>query len=384
MNNEMGSFNPEDKALNADLSVLSERVEDLLIERRINAEELIEDGETVLEIIRQTNNNYSLLEEKYLAEVGNDLLSDPEHSSEKKIIIDKKCSIVVPVYNNFSRLQNCLGSIYESTFFKKYPNLLEVIVIDDGSRDEDTGERVGDLDLQGLSIKVFRQTNGRIAKARYSGVLNSTGEVVLFTDPDIVYTATTIEEYMKRHQVLQGAAFFGLRDEIDTEDSRLTRDNMHTGSFDNLPNDIQMDPRVKSGGLEKTDWLKAGGNDEKLPIDEDDERYDWRLKNIAWGFSISADREDLLRTMAGYDERYVGYGGEDEDMIARLIALGNYVIPMTGGFCYHQRHSSGNSDEMKHQTNIGVLKDNLGSSLREQDVDAPMKTDAVLKYVSSS
>lgn len=380
MNQEMEQFNPEEAIEPEETRDLDEEVAALLIERRSRAEELIEQGLNVSKIISQTDNNYSLLEEKYSQNVGNSLLSNPEHPPEKEITITKTCSIVIPAYNNFIRLKTCLNAIIESSFFKKYPQLLEVVVVDDGSSDEDIAEGIRGLSLPDLNIKVFKQSNGRVGKARYSGVLNSTGEVVLVTDPDIVYTPKTIEEFMKRHQILEGVTFFGFRDEIDNSDDRLTSENIASGSLSSLPVDINADPRVMNNVMEKCDWLKEGGNDVVLPIDEDDERYDWRLRSMAWGFSLSADREDLLRILCGYDERYLGYGGEDEDMVARLIALGNYVIPMTGGFCYHQRHSSGNADESKHQINISVLKSNILSPLKEQDIDSPKQTDAELVY----
>lgn len=348
---------------------------DAISRRRKESTEMIEQRRSVTEMLGHFDNDYTPLENLYRQRTGGELLADPYTSPETEVKITKTCSIVIPAYNNSERLENCLRAIQASTFNAKYPQLLEVVVVDDGSPNEDIAERVEAMGLDDLNVKVFRQSNGQVSKGRYSGVLNANGEVVIITDPDIVYTPNMIEEYMKRQQVLDGVVMFGLRDEIDTADERLGS----VEGLSSLPQGISADPRVKQDGLADCAWLKESGHNYKLPIDVDDERMNWRAASIAWGMSVCAKREDLLRTFSGYDERYRGYGGDDEDMVSRLMAQGNYLIPLTGALCYHQRHLFGGYDEEKRRQNVETMFDNLGKPLQVQDVDNPKRTDADLK-----
>ncbi len=357
----------------------SSEMEKINQHRRIESEMLCDEGRPVLEIIKHFDNDYSPLEEEFRQKAGFELLSDPYESSRHEINITKKCSIVIPAYNNSERLCQCLRAIQASSFNVKFPQLLEVVVIDDGSPTENIADSVESFGLSDLNIKVFRQSNGRAAKARYSGALNSTGDIVIVTDPDIVYAPTMIEEYMKRHEILNNLVMFGFRENIDSTDGRLSRENIDKGSLDGLSLNIGDDPRVAKDGMADCDWLKKSGHNQQLPIDAEDERFDWTIYKIAWGMSVSASREDLIKTYAGYDERYVGYGAEDEDMTARLIALGNYIIPNTGGFCFHQRHPSADNPEKK-QNNINVLTENLNSKLKKQPVESAATTDATLVF----
>lgn len=351
------------------------KVAEIIARRRQESTELIQEGKSVREMLEYFDNDYTALEKLYREKTGGELLDNPYESPQHEVKITKTCSIVIPSYNNSERLENCLRAIQASTFNARYPQQMEVVVVDDGSPGEDIAERVEAMGLDDLNIKVLRQSNGQVSKGRYSGVLNASGDIVIITDPDIVYTENMIEEYMKRQQVLDGVVMFGLRDEIDVGDERLGR-NISEGSLRNLPQGISADPRVRQDGLADSAWLKDGGHNQRLPIDADDDKMNWRAASIAWGMSVCAKREDFLRTMSGYDEGYKGYGGDDEDMVSRLMALGNYVIPNTGAVCYHQRHPSGNQDPEKHRVNIETMERNLNSSLKLQSVDDPQRTDA--------
>jgi len=363
-----------------ELYALEDEVKQINGRRREAAEGLIDEGKPLREIVEATDNDYTPLETLYRKKTGGELISNPYDSVEHEVPITKSCSIVIPAYNNSDRLATCLRSIQESTFNAKYPGLLEVVVVDDGSTKEDIAQIVSQMGLEDLTVRVYRQTNGRIAKARYSGVLHAQGEIVIMPDPDLVLTPSSIEEYMKRHEVLDNTVCCGFMSQIDANDPRLKKEAIAEGSLTNLPIDITKDNRVKNEGFADADWLKKSGHNSPLPIDVGEERfYGWTLASISWGALISAKREDLLRTFAGYDERYVGYGAEDEDMVSRLIALGRYVVPSTGSMSYHQRHPI-NIDESKRAVNVEVLKTNYLSALKQQDPEHPQQTDAELRF----
>lgn len=87
-------------------------------------------------------------------------------------------SIVVPIYNVEQYIRKCLDSIINQT----YTNI-EVLLIDDGSPDN-CGQICDEYAKKDERIRVFHIPNGGVGKARQFGVEKSTGEYIIFVDPD--------------------------------------------------------------------------------------------------------------------------------------------------------------------------------------------------------
>ncbi|MEN9407780.1 MAG: hypothetical protein RLZZ455_996, partial [Candidatus Parcubacteria bacterium] len=355
----------------------------VIAERKKTSEQLFREGKTLLEFRQEFSNDYSALEALYKEKTGVDLNADPYESADHPVQITKSCSIVLPTYKRGEQLTKSLAALQESSFNAKYPQQLEVIVIDDGTP-EDAGEKtisqiVQDLNLKDLTVKVYRQTNGRISKARYSGALRATGDIVIITDPDVVYTPNTVEEFMKRHEILDHTAFYGLRANISPDDQRISLDAIRGGSLATLPYAFNQDSRITNDAMIDSNWMKDAGHNRTLPMDAENEYYGWTLASSAWGLSVSAPREALLKTLCGLEERYVGWGYNDEHMVSELIAAGLFVIPNTGGIAYHQEHPSV-MDPEKRKINRGIFDENLASLPKFQDPLHPKETDAELVF----
>src|SRR5947209_10623798 len=87
-------------------------------------------------------------------------------------------SIVVPIYNDWELLEECLGSLDQ----QRNPPTFEVIIVDDGSRV---------LPLQSIlqfenrfPMMILQQAHTSIAAARNRGVANCKGRILFFTDAD--------------------------------------------------------------------------------------------------------------------------------------------------------------------------------------------------------
>lgn len=91
---------------------------------------------------------------------------------------DPLISLIIPCYNAQQTLEKCL----DSTIQQSYGNL-EIIIIDDGSTDE-TSKIYGYFQSKDERIKVFKQENSGVSKARNKGVAEATGEFVCFVDSD--------------------------------------------------------------------------------------------------------------------------------------------------------------------------------------------------------
>ncbi len=87
-------------------------------------------------------------------------------------------SVVIPVYNSSSYLEDCLKSIERQTF-----QSWECILVDDGSSDG-SGEICDKWSQKDGRFHVIHQENGGVSKARNEGLKNAKSEYVVFIDSD--------------------------------------------------------------------------------------------------------------------------------------------------------------------------------------------------------
>lgn len=91
---------------------------------------------------------------------------------------DALVSIVVPIYNVESYLQECLESIRN----QKYTNL-EVILVNDGSQDG-SGDICKEIIKEDKRFQYFEKENGGLSSARNFGIERCTGDYIIFIDSD--------------------------------------------------------------------------------------------------------------------------------------------------------------------------------------------------------
>ena len=87
-------------------------------------------------------------------------------------------SIVIPVYNDWVPLEQCLQSVAVQTNAPQF----EVIIVDDGS-EETAPQSIRNLSRP-FELTIIRQLHKGIAVARNQGIRASKGEVLLFVDAD--------------------------------------------------------------------------------------------------------------------------------------------------------------------------------------------------------
>jgi GT2 family glycosyltransferase len=87
-----------------------------------------------------------------------------------------QATVVVPCYNNAALIGRCLESLQRQTLRDQ----LEIIVVDDGSKDASTQI------VAGFPVKLIRQKNGGPAAARNTGAAAAQAPIVLFLDGDCV------------------------------------------------------------------------------------------------------------------------------------------------------------------------------------------------------
>lgn len=101
--------------------------------------------------------------------------------------MDKKVSVIIPVYKAEAYLGKCIDSVLCQT----YKNL-EIILIDDGSPDNCPAlcDSYAEKDSR---VKVFHKQNGGTSTARNAGLDICTGEYITFIDSDDFVSADYVE-----------------------------------------------------------------------------------------------------------------------------------------------------------------------------------------------
>ncbi|MFR1065186.1 MAG: hypothetical protein DBY41_05425 [Clostridium sp.] len=92
--------------------------------------------------------------------------------------MNKKISVIVPIYNVEQYLDKCVESLVNQT----YKNL-EIILVDDGTKDK-SGEMADLWSIKDERIKVIHKENGGLSDARNAGMKIATGEYITFVDSD--------------------------------------------------------------------------------------------------------------------------------------------------------------------------------------------------------
>lgn len=107
-------------------------------------------------------------------------------------------SIIVPLYNKAPYVRKALDSIIAQSY-----NDWECIIVDDGSTDNSAAiceeylkDKFETINLK-LEIRILRQPNSGVAKARNVGVENSHGEYLCFLDADDWWELNYLEEMDK-------------------------------------------------------------------------------------------------------------------------------------------------------------------------------------------
>jgi dolichol-phosphate mannosyltransferase len=117
-------------------------------------------------------------------------------STRTDSVLESKLSIIIPVYNQQSKVSYSIQRIKESieSSFSNY----ELIVSNDGSSD-DTLAVLRDIAEKDEHIRIISYTPNRgKGYAVKQGILHSCGEVVIFLDGDLDISPDSIKEYVEQ------------------------------------------------------------------------------------------------------------------------------------------------------------------------------------------
>lgn len=234
-----------------------------------------------------------------------------------------KISVVITVYNRLNLLEKCLELLVLQT---KLPD--EIIISDDGSQ-EDPLPLVHKLraDLK-APVHYLRQQHEdfRAARVRNNGASLATGDILVFLDQDILTPPDYLKVIAKTLKPGRFLSGYPVRlSEMQTE--ALLKRNLQNVPFRQLVSPIQHRKIIRQ-------WTK-------------DNLY-YHLEKLHWPFSkgvklrsgVSAMLRDDFVKVNGFDENFVGWGNEDDDLGKRLRAAGNkgynFVLSQYPLHLYHE------------------------------------------------
>jgi len=90
-------------------------------------------------------------------------------------------SVIIPMYNSAGSIERAL----ESVINQDYDGLIEVIVVNDGSKDDSVKIVKAFIECNNyIGIRLISQENGGVSKARNTGLKNAKGDYIAFLDSD--------------------------------------------------------------------------------------------------------------------------------------------------------------------------------------------------------
>jgi glycosyltransferase involved in cell wall biosynthesis len=180
-----------------------------------------------------------------------------------------KVSVVIPCFNLGEYLDEAIDSVLAQTFQD-----FEILVVDDGSNDPYTKNRLSTLDKP--RVRVFRSENQGLAGARNLAIAHAQGEYILPLDADDRLAPTFVEK---------ADAVLNERPEVGIVYSEVEWFGEKNGKWDVPPYrfpDILLDNTIVASALyRRSDWELVGGYSTEFRSRWED--YDFWLSLIERG-----------------------------------------------------------------------------------------------------
>lgn len=178
-------------------------------------------------------------------------------------------SVIIPMYNAQDSIIKCLESVIKQS----YQDALEIIVINDGSKDS-SQLLVTDFAQKypHYSIQLINQKNGGVSKARNTGLRVAKGDFIALLDSDDEWAENKLEIQMKILLSNSEIDFLGCgrNDEVLKMFGRKI-EKLHQSSVAELL--FKMHPQTSTAIFKKELFLKFGGYNENMTHAEDGELW---------------------------------------------------------------------------------------------------------------
>lgn len=236
-------------------------------------------------------------------------------------------SLVISTYNRPDALRLCLESVRRQ---RRLP--LEVIVADDGSRDE-TRRLVTEMaeDFPVPLIHVWQEDKGfRLSKIRNRAMMIARGKYIVQTDGDMILHRSFIADHAR----------FARRDSY-TRGVRAKMSPALTAQYEGNPSDAKCPGPFSKGVGKRMRAVRF------IPLAWWFASFFKKDQAYGLGCNMGFFKEDFI-AVNGYEEIFTGWGCEDDDMAARLHRLGRKMRDLHfSAVCYHLWHPENPRDDIE-------------------------------------
>lgn len=241
----------------------------------------------------------------------------------------EKISVIVTLYNRLEYARNMILSLINQTLM-----IDELIFADDGSK-EDVADVIKDLiDKCPFEIKcVYQEDIGfRLARSRNNGARAATGEFLIFLDQDVIMPDDFIEKIYnvrKKKRIISSRGILS----YEWQKKKIQMELNKEGNFSEIYNIITLEQKNEIKKFMKKDILY---------------RFLYKLKLRTRGAKIAGlifalYRKDYIN-INGFDDKYKGWGKEDDDFGNRFFKYGGETYPVLfGKFPIHMYHLGADS-----------------------------------------
>ncbi len=239
-------------------------------------------------------------------------------------VAEGKVSIVIPCFNHGAMLREALASLEEV----RNENLLEVIIVDDGSSDAETIRILKEVAEAGYNV--VSQPNGGLGAARNAGIRRAKGEFILPLDSD---------NRLRRVYLEQGVSLLKQNPSLgviyaDAEYFGEKTGRWQVQEFD-LLSLIRMNFIDACALYRKALWEGVGGYDEQMPWMGLEDWDFWlrvachggsffHLPAVGFDYRVRSDSE-IVKTI-GFDARVAREAVNLVEASPRLAKLIDYIF----------------------------------------------------------
>jgi glycosyltransferase involved in cell wall biosynthesis len=217
-------------------------------------------------------------------------------------------SIIMPAYNAENYISEAIVSVRDQTWQK-----WELIVVNDGSTDS-TGTIVATFCQTDSRVRLITQPNGKLPKARNTGIGVASGEFVAFLDADDMWHPTKLEKQLESWRETKADVVFS--DAFHFPENLPNLPTHLFGKFSGFASGPEMFERLYEGNAIPVSsvLLHFSGPVTECRFDESLVRgledYEMWLRLAARGASFF-----------GMEEKLVGYRSHPEQMSRQVIPM---------------------------------------------------------------